>query len=197
MQPTAERFPRSWEGILLTSGVVAGPATHDFRLDLRAIYQHLCNNHPRPDERPYPLSIGLPADSRLTNADLVARADECLGTRRPAAQRTAEQAQRLRTIVDVLKIPESSVVGHRNWGTFTLRDVVKKNGGVSPFGNYCVRYGGAGNDAAPHAGVSRYGAGPAAVARFAADVDHGGRFAVPVISACGTSDGWCGPRHRM
>jgi len=184
----AELFPGSWEGILLTSGVVAGPATYDFRLDLRAIYQHLCNNHPRPDERQYPLSIGLPADSRLTNAEMIGRADECLGTRRPAAQRTAEQAQRLKTVVDVLKIPETSVVGHLNWGTFTLQDVVQKNGGVSPFGNDGVRYVGSGNDAALNAGVPRYRADPAAVARFAADVDHGGRFAVPVISAHGTGD---------
>jgi pimeloyl-ACP methyl ester carboxylesterase len=28
----AELFPKSWEGILLTSGVVAGPATVDFRI---------------------------------------------------------------------------------------------------------------------------------------------------------------------
>jgi pimeloyl-ACP methyl ester carboxylesterase len=33
----AELYPTSWEGILLTSGVVAGPTTYDFRLDLRAI----------------------------------------------------------------------------------------------------------------------------------------------------------------
>jgi pimeloyl-ACP methyl ester carboxylesterase len=33
----AELDPTSWEGILLTSGVVAGPTTYDFRLDLRAI----------------------------------------------------------------------------------------------------------------------------------------------------------------
>ena len=56
----AEMFPTSWEGILLTSAVVAGPATYDFRVDLRAIYQYLCNNHPRPDEPAYPLFIGLP-----------------------------------------------------------------------------------------------------------------------------------------
>lgn len=46
-----EMFPKSWDGILLTSGVVAGPITYDFRLDIRALYQHLCNNHPRPTEQ--------------------------------------------------------------------------------------------------------------------------------------------------
>ena len=184
----AELYPRSWEGILLTSGVVAGPATYDFRLDLRAIYQHLCNNHPRPDEVQYSLAIGLPAGAKMTGGELAKRADECLGTGRPAAKRTPEQAARLRTIVDVLKIPESSVVGHLNWGTFTLRDVVEKNGGLSPFGNDTVRYAGSTDDAALNAGVSRFRADPAARARFAADVDHAGRFRVPVVNAHGIDD---------
>jgi pimeloyl-ACP methyl ester carboxylesterase len=64
----AELFPKSWEGILLTSGVVAGPATVDFRRDLRAICQTLCNSHPRVDEPPYALPIGLPADGPLPGA---------------------------------------------------------------------------------------------------------------------------------
>ena len=184
----AELYPKSWDGILLTSGVVAGPATCDFRLDLRAIYQHLCNNHPRPDEPPYPLSIGLPADSRLTGAELAKRADECLGTDKTEAQRSPAEAQKLKTIVDVLKMPENSVIGHLNWGTFTLRDVVGKNGGISPFGNEGVRYKGSADDAALNAAVLRFKADTTAAARFAADVDHRGRFAVPVLSAHGTGD---------
>lgn len=184
----AEMFPKSWEGVLLTSGVVAGPATYDFRLDMRALYQHLCNNHPRPDEPAYSLAIGLPKDSKLNNAELAARADECLGVRKPAAQRTPEQAQRLKTIVDVLRFPENSVMSHLNWGTFTLRDVVEKNGGVSPFGNGGVRYVGSSDDAGLNAAIPRFKADPQAAARFAADVDHQGRFAVPVISAHAIND---------
>jgi pimeloyl-ACP methyl ester carboxylesterase len=184
----AELFPRSWDGILLTSGVVAGPTTYDFRLDLRAIYQHLCNNLPRPDEPQYPLAIGLPVGSNFTNAELTARSDECLGVRKPAAQRTAAQTQKLKTIVDVLKIPENAVVSHLNWGHFTLRDVVIKNGGESPFGNEHVRYFGSSDDAALNAAIPRFKANPAAVARFAADVDHRGRFVVPVITGHGIGD---------
>jgi pimeloyl-ACP methyl ester carboxylesterase len=184
----AELFPKSWDGILLTSGVVAGPATYDFRLDLRAIYQHLCNNHPRPDELQYPLGNGLPADSKLTGAEVAQRADDCLGVRKPAAQRTPAQAQKLKTIVDVLKIPESSVVAHLNWSTFTLRDLVSKNGGASPFSNAGVRYVGSADDAALNSAVPRYKADAQAAARFAADVDHRGRFAVPVLSGHGIGD---------
>jgi pimeloyl-ACP methyl ester carboxylesterase len=184
----AELYPKSWHGMLLTSGVVAGPATYDFRLDLRAIYQHLCNNHPRPDEPPYPLAIGLPAGSPLTGAELASRADECLGVRKPAARRTPEQAQKIKTIVDVLKMPESSIVSHLNWGTFTLRDVVSKNGGGNPFGNDGVRYQGSADDTTLNAAVPRFKADATAAARFAADVDHSGRFALPVISSHGIGD---------
>ncbi len=184
----AEMFPKSWEGILLTSAVVAGPATYDFRIDLRAIYQYLCNNHPRPDEPAYPLPIGLPVDSKLVNADVAKRVDECLGTARPAAQRTPEQAAKLRTIATVLKIPERSVAGHINYATFTFRDITTKNGGVSPFGNAGVRYVGSADDAALNAGVPRFKTDPAAVARFAADTDHRGRFMVPVLTAHGIGD---------
>jgi pimeloyl-ACP methyl ester carboxylesterase len=183
----AELFPKSWDGMLLTSGVVAGPATYDFRVDVRAIYQHLCNNHPRPDEPGYPLSIGLPIESKMTGAELAARANECLGLNKPAAQRTAEQARKLRTIVDVVRIPENSVVSHLNWGTFTLRDVVQKNGGA-PFGNHGVRYVGSADDAALNAGVLRLRADPAAAARFTSDVDHAGRFKIPVVTAHGIGD---------
>ena len=184
----AEMFPKSWEGVLLTSAVVAGPATYDFRLDVRAVYQYLCNNHPRPDEPAYALPIGLPADSKLSNADVARRADECLGTGKPAAQRTPEQAQKLKTLATVLKIPESSVPGHLNYATFTFRDLVMKNGGASPFSNEHVRYAGSADDAALNAGVPRFKADAAAVARFAADADHSGRFAVPVLTAHGIGD---------
>jgi hypothetical protein len=70
--------------------------------------------------------------------------------------------------------------------------VVSKNGGagpaVSPFGNDTVRYTGSSDDAALNAGVPRFKADPQAAARFAADVDHKGRFAVPVLSGHGMGD---------
>jgi hypothetical protein len=135
-----------------------------------------------------PDGAGLPADSTLTAADLAGRAGECLGVREPAAHRTPEHARKLKTIVDVLKIPERSVIGHLDWGTFTLRDVVARNAGVSPFGNEGVRCVGSADDAALNAGVPRFKADPQAVARFSADVDHRGRFAVPVLSGHGNGD---------
>ena len=178
----AELYPNSWEGMLLTSGVGAGPTTYDFRLDLRAIYQHLCGNHPRPDEAQYPLSIGLPAGSTLSPADLAARANDCLAVSKPAAQRTPEQNRKVKTLVDVVQIPENSILGHLQWGTFGLQDVVAQSGGASPFGNDGVRYTGSADDAALNAAVPRFKADPQAKARFEADVNHHGRFKIPVLT---------------
>ena len=188
----AERYPRSWDGLLLTSGVLAGPTTYDFRLDLRALYQHLCNNHPRPTELQYPLSIGIPTGTQMSVEDLAARAEECLGLRKPAAQRTAEQSKKIKTIVDVIRIPEGSILGHLNWGTFSLQDVVSRTSGVSPFGNYHVRYQGSDDDKELNAALDskglRFKADLRAARAFAADVDYAGRFRVPVLTMHGIND---------
>lgn len=179
-----------YDAVLLTSGVLAGGTrSYDFRLDLRVIYQHLCANHPRPDEPPYPLWMGLPADAKLTRPELAARVDDCLGVRKPAAQRTPEQARRLKTIVDVIRIPESSVIGHLNWATWHFQDIaLNRSGGRPVFGNDGVRYRGSDDDAALNAAVLRYRADPAAVAAFAEDTDPTGRIGVPVLALHGIGD---------
>ncbi|HEX7441910.1 MAG TPA: hypothetical protein VF319_17630 [Caldimonas sp.] len=60
----AEFYPTSFDGVLLTSGVLGGGSdSYDFRLDLRVVYQALCANHPAADEPQYPLWQGLPPDS--------------------------------------------------------------------------------------------------------------------------------------
>lgn len=187
----AEMFTagKPYDGVLLTSGVLAGGSrAYDFRLDLRVIYQQLCHNHPRPDEAQYPLWMGLPEGARLTSAGLAQRADDCLGLRRPAAQRTPEQAQRLKTIVDVLRIPERSVQGHLNWATFHFQDIARRSGGKPVFGNIDAHYRGSADDAALNGAVARYAADPDAVARFADDTDPTGRIPVPVLTVHATQD---------
>ena len=181
---------RPYDGVLLTSGVLAGGTrSYDFRTDLRVVYQYLCHNHPRPTEAQYPLNIGLPRDAVMTQADLQARVNECLALNKPAAERTAEQQRKVQTLVDVVRIPASAIQSHLNWATFHFRDVVQhRTGGASPFGNRGVAYQGSPDDAALNAGVLRYRADPQAVARFGEDTDLTGRIAVPVLTVKGIDD---------
>lgn len=178
-----------YDGVLLTSGVLGGATrSYDFRLDLRVVYQYLCNNHPRPDEPQYPLWMGLPKDSKLTRAQLAARVDECLGLSKPA-QRSAEQQRRVRTIERVIRIPESSILSHLTWATWHFQDIaLNRTGGRNPFSNEGVRYTGSDDDAALNAGVLRYRADPQAVAALAADADLTGRIGVPVLTVHGVGD---------
>lgn len=180
----------AYDGVLLSSGLLAGGTrAYDFRLDLRVVYQWLCNNHPKPTEAAYPLWMGLPADARLTRAELAERVDECLGLRKPAAQRSAEQQARIRTIVQVIRIPERSIQGHLNWATWHFQDIVqRRTGGLNPFGNTGARYTGSADDAALNAGALRYRADPEGVRRFGADTDPNGRIGVPVLSVHGIND---------
>jgi pimeloyl-ACP methyl ester carboxylesterase len=176
-----EMFPQSWDGILLTSGVLAGPSTYDFRLDLRALYSYYCNNHP--------LDFSQTSPPQITSAQLAERANTCLGVRTAAAQRTPEQQGKLTTLSRLLRIPESSILGHLNWATFSMADIVyKRTGGATPFGNDTVRYQGSADDTTLNAKVQRIKADPVAKAKFAADSDHAGNFRVPVITAHGIDD---------
>lgn len=184
----AEMYPQSWDGVLLSSGVLAGSRSYDFRLDLRVVYQHLCGNHPKVDEPAYPLWMGLPADSTLTRQALAARVDACLGVRKPAAQRTPEQAAKLKTLTDVIRIPERAVIGHLNWATWHFQDIALHRSGGNVFDNQRVRYAGSADDAALNAAVLRYAADPQAQARFAADADPTGDIRVPVLSVHGIDD---------
>lgn len=173
-----------YDAVLLTSGVLGGGTrSYDFRLDLRVIYQALCKDHPRADEPAYPLWMGMAPGARYDAAGLRERSRACLGLGVPAAQRTPEQARRLKTVVDVLRIPESSVQGHLSWATQHFADIAhERTGGKPVFGNRGAVYRGSDNDAALNAAVARYEADPAAVAAFAADTDPRGQIPVPVLT---------------
>lgn len=173
-----------YDGVLLTSGVLGG-GTHayDFRLDLRVVYQYVCRNHPKADEPQYPLWMGLPEGSKLTRKDLEARIDECTGAGRPAAQRTPQQRANLATILNVIRIPEKSLVGHMNWATWLFRDLTQlRTGGRNPFSNVGAVYSGSSDDKALNAGVLRYASDPAAVAELAKDSAPDGKVSRPTLT---------------
>ena len=181
----AELYPSgAYDGVLLTNGVLGGGnSAYEFRLDLRVVYQQVCRNHPRPDEPQYPLWMGLPRDSRLTRAELAERVKACTGVGLPAAQRTPEQAARLKTILAVVKIPERTLVAHLHWATWLFQDLVQERlGGRNPFGNIGVVYQGSSDDASLNAGVPRYAADPQAQGALAVDSRPTGRTTLPTLT---------------
>lgn len=181
---------RPYDAVLLTSGVLGGgKRSYEFRLDLRVVYQAVCANHPKADEPTYPLWQGLPPDAKLTRPELAARIDECTGVRKKPEERSDAQRRNLKTILDVVRIPERSLVGHLNWSTWHFQDIAfKRLDGRNPFANTNVRYRGSPDDAALNDKVQRYAGDAQAIAAFAADTDPQGRFAVPVLTLHGIDD---------
>jgi len=186
----AEAYPSSYDGVLLTSGVLGGGTrSYDFRLDLRVVYQAICHNHPLPSEPTYPLWQGLPPDSALTHAELARRVDECTGLRRKPEQRSAAQQRALTDILQVVRIPERSLIGHLNWATWHFQDIAfKRLAGGNTFGNIGATYTGSSDDATLNAQVARYRADPEAVTRFAQDADPTGRIKAPVLTTHAIDD---------
>ncbi|TAG33072.1 MAG: DUF2325 domain-containing protein [Polaromonas sp.] len=187
---TSHNGKSPYDGVLLTSAVLGGGAVaYNFRLDLRVVYQYICQNHPKADEPAYPLWMGLPKGATLSRAELAQRVDDCTGLRLPPAQRSAAQQQRLSDILNVVKIPERSLLGHLNWATWLFEDLVQHRlQGRNPFENEAVVYKGSSNDAALNQGVLRYAADPAAVALLAADSQPTGRLPVPTLTLHATHD---------
>jgi hypothetical protein len=173
-----------YDGALLTNGVLAGGTRgYDYRLDLRAVYQYYCHNHPRPSEPQYELWRGLPAGSTMTSAELRRRAQECTGYQSAPEERTAEQRANLATILDVVRIPERTFFSHLNFATFTFRDIVHERlGDRNPFSNTGVTYAGSDDDAALNRGVLRYDADPVARRDLSFDSDLTGEISIPVLT---------------
>ncbi len=174
----------NYDGVLLTSGVLAG-GTHayGFRADLRAVYQFYCANHPRPEEVQYPLWQGLPAGASMSRADLSARLQACTGVGLPEAERTPEQHARLRNIRSVTGLEEAHLLGHLAWATTLFQDMVwKRLDGHNPFSNTGRTYRGSDDDVALNQGVERFEADPAALAALAYDSDLTGQIVLPTVT---------------
>ena len=180
----------AYDGAFLNSGLVVGAARgHDFRVDLRAVYQYYCKNLPRPDEPQYPLWNGLPAGAKVTLKDIEALVDECTGLTQGADARSLQQKQNLANILGVMRFPEPLLLRHMQSATFLFREIVERTtGGRNPFSNVGVTYKGSSDDAALNRDVVRFTADPAAVTALKADGEPTGAIAVPVISIHSIND---------
>ena len=184
---TLERHQRGaapYDAALLTSGVLGGRRSYDARLDLRAVWQAVCGDHPRPDEPQYPIWRGLPAGSTLTRAELARRAEACTGARAARDARTPEQQRRRETLVRLTRIPADALAAHLAWATWHFEDIAaRRTGERAAFGNRGVVYGDPARpeDAALNARVPRVDADPDARAWLAADTETSARLEIPVL----------------
>jgi GNAT superfamily N-acetyltransferase len=180
----------NYDGAFFNSGFVVGaPVGHQFRADLRAVYQYYCKNLPGSDEPPYPLWAGLAAQSKLTLKGLETVVDVCTGVAHGAADRSEPQKQNLADILGVMRFPERMLVRHMQAATFLLREIAERTThGSSAFSNVDVRYSGSGDDAELNRGVARFDADPAAVAELKADGEPTGSLPVPVVSIHSIND---------
>jgi hypothetical protein len=179
-----------YDGALFNSGYVVGaPLGHQFRADLRVVYQYYCKNLPRPDELQYPLWSGVAAQSKMTLKDLEAAVDACTGVAQAPAARTALQTQNLANILGVIRIPERMLVRHMQAATFLFREISERiTQGRSAFSNIDVHYSGSSNDAELNQGVARFAADPEALAALKADGEPTGSLPVPVVSIHSIND---------
>lgn len=179
-----EVHPTSYDGVLLTNGVLAGASRgYDYRVDLRVVYQYYCGNHPRSTEPQYPLWMGLREDSTMTSAGLRSRLQECTGYRSEPAERTALQQRNLDDILAVTKVPERTLESHLRFATFTFRDIVHNRlDGRNPFSNVGVRYSGSHDDKALNQGVERFAADPSAKRDLTWDSDLTGAVGIPTVT---------------
>ncbi len=181
---TAELYGANYDGVVLTSGVLGGGTkSYDFRADLRAVYQYYCHNLPAAGEADYPLWEGLPADSKLKHDDLQARVEACTGLSLPAGKRTPQQQRNLTNILNVIHIPERTLLSHLDWASFTFRDLVQRQlKGQNPFSNEGVVYKGSDDDVALNKGVVRFSATQAGVDALAWDADLTGKLTKPTLT---------------
>jgi hypothetical protein len=181
---------RPYDAALLTSGVLAGPTrAYDMRVDLRAAFQAVCNTHPAPHERPYPVVLGLAEGQSMTREELVTRYLACTGADLAPEARSPAQREALADLAAASRIPDWALPGHLWWATQVFADISRNvTDGRSAFGNGGVRYRGTSDDAAFNARVPRYDADPDARALLAADGDLTGEVAVPVLTLHGIGD---------
>ena len=192
--PLSEVSPKV-DALLLTSGVLGGARSYDFRFDLRVIWQAVCGTHPKatliPDKGysyEYPIWQGLPKDKKMTDEEFNQIVNACLGLDKPETERTQAQKDNGKTIARVVKIPETSIKSHLKWATYHFQDIVwNRLDGKNPFANETVRYGSK-EDEKLNSQVARYKADPKAVAALTKDINPTGNIALPILTMRGIGD---------
>jgi hypothetical protein len=144
-------------GAMPFCGALAGSRNWDAGLDVRLIYDAICQNVPGaaiPGG-----AQGLPAGSTLTVNDTVLAINACFGHDLPPGVRTAAQQRRLTRFKRVTQIPQEFINTSLGFfATFGMADLVhNKLGGSIGTGNRNVNYG----SSVVNAAIQRVGASAA------------------------------------
>ena len=151
-------------GAFTFCGANAGSRNWDAALDIRLIYDAVCDDVPGAS---LPGGArGLPADSTLTNIELALAVNSCTGLLVPPAFRTPDQSANLAEFLEVSQIPENFLLTTMGYATFAMADLVhdnrKLNGKVGT-NNIGVDYG----DEAINDAIARVSAHEGAAKRLA------------------------------
>lgn len=151
-------------GAFTFCGANAGSRNWDAALDLRLVYDAVCDGVPGAS---IPGGAqGLPADSMLTNTDMALAVNACTGILTPPQFTTPEQSARLANILAVSQIPENFLLTTMGYVTFAMADLVhdnrKLNGKVGT-NNIGIDYG----DVAINNAIARVSAHKGAAKRLA------------------------------
>lgn len=129
-------------GALPICGAVAGSRNWDAALDLRLIYDAICQTVPGANIPG--AAKGLALGVALTPTDTVLAANACFGHDLPPDARTPQQQKRLDRFLAVSQIPQSFINTNTGYITFGMADLVydpNKLGGRIGTGNKNVDYG--------------------------------------------------------
>lgn len=129
-------------GALTLCGAVAGSRNWDGALDLRLLYDAVCDDVKKA--RIPGGAKGLVKNSSLRPADVAKAVNACFGLNKKASKRKNAQKKRLARFLEVAKIPENFIHTNMSYVTFAMADLVydkKKMKGKQGAGNEGVDYG--------------------------------------------------------
>lgn len=150
-------------GAYMVCGAVAGSRNWDGALDLRLLYDAVCDGVPGaaiPGG-----AEGLPAGSTLTPTDVGLAVNACTGILQPPGDRTLDQSERLAKLLSVAQIPENFLLTNMGFATFGMSDLVhdpRKLSGHLGTGNEDVDY----EDAGINSTIARVSPNPGSSNRF-------------------------------
>ena len=170
-------------GAMPICGALGGSRIWDGGVDLRLLYDQICENVPGAAIPGGANGLSFPPDP---NFDLAAALDACFGV---AGVPDADQAQRLGTLLAITGLPVEFLGTDMGFVTFGLADLTydpRKLGGGMAFDNSQVTYG----DPAVDAGIARIQSDPVSRQRMVDNYTPSGKVGdVKIVSIHTDKDG--------